>query len=126
MKKIFVTILGLLVYSHFSLARGSMNESKWMVFSKIKNKVQTSEFFSIEYLGSEDRTPKHVTATLFVESYAVIDNATHTKQVIEVRSGQLPPKPQQFQVAGKHFTLGTFKTPDGARLSPDQFIITSP
>src|SRR6185312_10536447 len=69
---------------------------------KLKNVMQKFDTFSIEYLGSEDRTPKGTTASLYVESFQVISNKDNTKQTIEVKSGQLPPRPEKFKVGNDH------------------------
>lgn len=93
---------------------------------KIKNKVQNFGDFSAEYLGVEDRTPKNTTATLQIESYSIIDNSTHTKQVVEIRSGQLPPKPQEFKVKNSSFILNTRALKDGSSIPDRMFVIYMP
>lgn len=89
---------------------------------KIKNVPHKWDEFSVEYLGSEDRTPKGTTATLNVESFKVSDEKG-AEQIIEVRSGQLPPRPEKFKVGSKQYVLSTFSMKDGSRIYPRFFVI---
>lgn len=90
---------------------------------KLKNVIRKFDTFSIEYLGSEDRTPKGTTASLHVEFFQVINNTDNTKQTIEVRSGQLPPRPEKFKVGSDHFVLNTRTLKNATRIDPRMFVI---
>jgi hypothetical protein len=89
---------------------------------KVKNAILDFGKFSIQYLGSEDRTPKGTSASLNVESFRVTAN-DKSVQTVEVRSGQLSPRPMDFIVGKDTFTLMTFQSEAGQDLYPRQIMI---
>jgi hypothetical protein len=78
--------------------------------------------FSIQYLGTEDRTPVGTSASLYVESYKVSGKNNNLSQMIEVHSGQLPAKNVDFVVGKNKFTLLTYSK-NGKALYPLHFVI---
>jgi hypothetical protein len=79
--------------------------------------------FLLEYLGSEDRTPKGTSASAYVESFKVTAKSDHSVQIVEVHSGQLPPRPTDFSVGKKLFTVMTFRTSEQQDLNPRKFVV---
>lgn len=79
--------------------------------------------FSIKYLGSEDRTPKDTTVTSWVETFVVTSNSDKKEQKIEVRSGQLPPRPVDFVVGEKKYTLSNFNF-KGKNIRARSFVVS--
>lgn len=45
------------------------------------------------------------------------------EQIVEVSSGQLPPRPEEFVVNGEHLILNTFTDKKGKRLVARMFMI---
>lgn len=90
---------------------------------KLLNVGHKFDKFIIEYLGSEDRTPKDATATRYVATYKVINNADQTIKNIEVSSGQLPPEAVDFAVGQNNYTLITYSNDNVEQIYPRYFII---
>lgn len=91
--------------------------------AKIRNHAHPFPAFTVAYLGAEDRTPEHTTATLWVEAFEIVASKDSAGQVVEVRYGQLPPRPQPFQVAGESYVLDIQTDGDGHRLAPWRFVV---
>jgi hypothetical protein len=90
---------------------------------KVKNVTYFYDDFTIEFLGSEDRTSKEKTASLYTDSFKVISKKDKSEQTVEVPSGQLPPRPQKFKVGDDSLVISTYVGKDGTRLNPRVFVI---
>ncbi len=89
----------------------------------MKSLVYSYDDFTIEYLGSVDRTPEGTTASSYVTSFKVVRQNDKSEEMIEVSSGQLPPSPRKFKVGSDNLVLSIFKGKDGSRLKSRMFII---
>ena len=79
--------------------------------------------FYLTYLGKEDKTPPGTTATSIVQNFEIQDRFSKNKIVLEVHSGQVPPKPVEFNLGKKKFTLHTYLF-EKERLQPRQLVVT--
>jgi len=89
---------------------------------KIQNLLIQFPAFSITYLGSTFRDEAPVTLSFTTERYSIRDKKG-VEQIIEIVSGQLPPKPFDFKVGTNSFILQTYKNNFGEDLYPNYFQI---
>lgn len=87
---------------------------------KIKNLELPFDGFSLTYLGVKHSVPAPVSVSWSADQFLLKD-ASNTERLIEVTSGQLPPAPYQFDIAGAGFTLLTYQTDTRERLFPTYF-----
>lgn len=89
---------------------------------KIENLEYKIDKFSVTFKGSDTKTAP-VTVTTHTETYIVKDK-TGNEQKVEITSGQLPPKPEKFEVNKHQYSLQTLNSSKGESLLPDYFEIT--
>lgn len=91
---------------------------------KVKNLILPFKNFSITYKGSEfkDYSPKTVSSS--IDSFLITDRRKH-ERLVQIVSGQLPPRPQLIEINHKKFTLLTYETKSHVRLYPHYFQITN-
>ncbi|PKO46552.1 MAG: hypothetical protein CVU29_05750 [Betaproteobacteria bacterium HGW-Betaproteobacteria-22] len=90
------------------------------IIPKVKGLVLPFKDFSITYMGSDfkDYSPK---TTSFKIDHFLITGHGQKEQRIQIRSGQLPPPPQEIEINRKRITLLTYETKDSHRLYPHYF-----
>lgn len=91
---------------------------------KIKNLEIKFPAFSITYLGSTFRDEAPASLSFTTDKFSIRDEKK-MEQIVEITSGQLPPKPVSFKVGNASFVLNTFQSNSGARLYPDNFEIVN-
>lgn len=64
--------------------------------------------FSLTYLGAEDRTLKGTTASSFAQEFKLSSKTHNLDKMLTVFSGQLSPRPVEFEVNKKIYSLHTF------------------
>jgi len=101
------------------MANEQMAYNKVIEFSE-KEELQFLDF-SLTYIGRVDLEKKG-SLSFFKRNFQVKVDGVEA-QILEVLHGQVPPKPLEFQVGNKEFTLYTFKTPDGLDLLDSKLYI---
>ena len=91
---------------------------------QIENLELVFKNFSITYLGSEFHQVELVSVS-FTKNKFLIKEKNKKEQLIEITSGQLPPKPFAFEIGHSKFEILTYKTKDDQRLYADHFQIVA-
>lgn len=73
-----------------------------------KDRILDFGDFSLTYIGSEDRTPKGTTASSFAQEFKLSSKKYNLDTTLTVTSGQLPPRPLNFEVNKKSYVLNTY------------------
>ena len=79
---------------------------------------------SLRYLGKDEKNwqPGEPTVNWTIKHFSVTADGA-APQMLEVRSGQVPPQPLTFTIGQKAYTLYTHRLPDGSQLMSDQLMV---
>jgi hypothetical protein len=79
--------------------------------------------FELAYLGGEDRTPPGTTASSYAQKFMLSSKKFNLEKLLTVSSGQLPPRPVDFEVNKKFYVLHTFSF-GKEKIRPRHLVIT--
>jgi len=91
---------------------------------KIKNLALKFKDFSLTYLGETHSEQLPLTASWTTNRFAIKGN-NNNEQIIDIASGQLLPRPYNFEIGKVGFTLLTYQTEMKDRLYPVYFQVVN-
>ena len=111
-----------LLFSNTSFAKGEKIMSYGKAIPYSKGESLKFPDFSLTYVDYVHY--QHPIASISTNTQVFMAKSEDNKELkIEVVSGQLPPRPEEFSINDKVFILYTFSGPKGLRLEPGHLLV---